>query len=514
MIDKISFKSQVVNIYIWRLLSLLSGFFSLIVVIPHLSLNQELYGIYTFCMAFNLYLTYADIGFLSAGQKYAAEEYAKGNIETEITYLGFTGFVLLCMVLPFSITMVFLSFHPEFVLSDLSLENKEIARKFLLLIGVMSPIQVILQRLTQSILIIRIKDYISLRIEIVFNLLKIFSVYYFFSSSNYLIVEYFIFINLLTIVSSIIVVFYIRSSENYNFFNLIKSIKFDNFCYGQMKKLAFSSLFLTFSYIIYFELDLVIIGKFFGPNEVAIYAIGFTLLNFTRNLWNIIYGPFSQKFNHYVALNDVFNLRILTSKLISFTFPISVLSVILLVISAKYIVISWVGMGYIQSILIFQILILGSLFNFVQQPSSYYFISTTNYRYLNLSAFVTPFIFIISFLFLFTWLGVIGLAVAKILAIIVSSIISFFGIKNIVDFKRILREWYLSILVNSIVIFVGLNYALTINEDLFVNDEFYLFSVLGILFVAILVMFVLSVILNKSLKSIFSSFFSLKFKFS
>jgi len=77
--------SHYLKIYTWRLLSLISGFLSLIIVIPHLSTQQDLYGIYAFCITFALYLSYSDIGFISAGQKFAAEELAKNN-QTEELY--------------------------------------------------------------------------------------------------------------------------------------------------------------------------------------------------------------------------------------------------------------------------------------------------------------------------------------------------------------------------------------------------------------------------------------------
>ena len=103
-----SFSKNYLKIYFWRIFSVVTGFLSLFIVVPQLSMNKDLYGIYTFCLSFHLYLSYADIGFLNAGQKYAAEEYAKGNRDSEISHLGFTGFVLLCMIIPFSIVMVFL----------------------------------------------------------------------------------------------------------------------------------------------------------------------------------------------------------------------------------------------------------------------------------------------------------------------------------------------------------------------------------------------------------------------
>ena len=107
------------KIYFWRFISILSGFLSLLIVVPHLSNNIELYGIYSFCISFTLYLTYADIGFLNAGQKYAAEAYAKNNRKEEVQILGFTAAILLLMVAPFSIAMIYFSFNPNIIINNI-----------------------------------------------------------------------------------------------------------------------------------------------------------------------------------------------------------------------------------------------------------------------------------------------------------------------------------------------------------------------------------------------------------
>lgn len=497
-----SYTKNYLNVYFWRVLSLSTGFLSLLVVIPQLTLNKELYGIYTFCLSFNLYLTYADIGFLSAGQKYAAEEYAKGNRDSEIRYLGFTGFVLLCMVIPFSIVMIYLSFRPEYIISNLSEVNSKIVGKMLLIIGVISPFQIILQRLSQSILIIRIKDYISLRMDIIFNFVKILSVYYFFTQTRYLVVEYFLFTNLLTIVSSIIIIIHIRSSENYNFRKLLKAIKFDKQCYSHMKKLAFATLLMTLSWLLYYELDLLFIGKLFGPKEVAVYAISFTVLNFLRNLWNIIYAPFAQRFNHYVGLSTFSRLRIMMFKLMNYTFPICVISVLILFISAKYLIISWVGLDYIESVFIFQILLVGTLFNFILQPASYYFISTTNYWYLNLNAVLLPIVFLLVVFFFVPIVGIKGFAIAKVLAITTSAIISFWGVRKITNLKRIVKEWYLSLIVNSIILSFGLHYINISLFDKIEKGKSDLLMLLALIFFSIIIVSITTLFFHKSLRDI------------
>lgn len=447
-----TYNKNYINIYFWRLLSIITGFLSLLIVVPHLSNNQELYGIYAFCISFSLYLTYADIGFLAAGQKYAAEEFARGNRNEEIKILGFTGAILLLMVLPFSISMIYFSFNPQIVINDLSVEGQKIAGKIFLIIGVLSPFQVILQRLVQSILIIRIKDYISLRIDIAFNLLKIASVFFFFGKDKYMVVEYFLFISLMTILSSLIVLVMIHKSENYDFIKLLKSIRLSKKYYQITKNLAFSSLFLTIGWLLYYELDLIIIGKWFGSQEVAIYAIGFTFLNFLRTLWNTVFSPYSQRFNHFAGNNDIIAMKTMVVKIIDYTFPLCILTTLVLIIGARYIVLYWVGTDYVNSIIILQFLIIGTGFGFITKPGSYYFISKTKYRFLYLPAIILPTVFFLGVFFLSPAMGIQAFALSKSIAMFAAFIISMIGISTLLNPLIILKKWIFSlILISSLI---------------------------------------------------------------
>ena len=66
-------------------------------------------------------MSYSDIGFLSAGQKFAAEEFSKNNIEEEKKVIGFTIAILLVLLIPFFITMMFFSIYPAFIIKDFDL---------------------------------------------------------------------------------------------------------------------------------------------------------------------------------------------------------------------------------------------------------------------------------------------------------------------------------------------------------------------------------------------------------
>lgn len=455
-----NFNKNYIKIYFWKILSLLTGFLSLFIVVPHLSQNKELFGIYSLCISLTLYLSYADIGFLNAGQKYASEAFIKNNRKEEIELLGFTGAILFLMIIPFSLVMIYLSFNPEVLISNISDTGRSISSAILLILGLVLPIQIIIQRLVQSILIIRIKDYISMRIDVFFNLIKIVSVFYFFSNGSYRIVDYFLFITMISIISSLIILSKIKKEEDYDFKFLFRSIKLKRKEFEITKKLAFSSLFLSIGWIIYYELDLIIIGKLFGPNEIAIYAIGFTFLNFLRNLWNIVFSPFSQRFNHFAGLNDDIEMAKIIRNIINFTFPLCVIVTFVLFMSSEKMIHYWVGSDYSDSIVILKVLIIGTCFGFVTNPSSYYITAKTKYKYINFLALFLPISFIIGVILFLPNFNLLGIAISKSITMFIAFIIYFFAIKKVYNPINSIKKWSISLIIICSIIGFLLQYLL------------------------------------------------------
>ena len=142
-------------------------------------------------------------------------------------------------------------------------------RSFLMM-GILLPVQVFLQRLVSFVLVIRLKDYIYLRIDIVFNLVKIFSVYFFFREGQYLVVEYFLFITFMTIIGSCIAIYTTSVKIKYSFSRLLKLLRLRREYFKLSKELALSSFILTIAFILYYEMDLLIIGWLFSMQDVAL----------------------------------------------------------------------------------------------------------------------------------------------------------------------------------------------------------------------------------------------------
>lgn len=82
-----------VKIYFWQIISIFFNFGNVFIVTPFISSNSILYGVYSILMSAYLFISYADLGFLGAGMKYASESYARKDREEEMRLLGFTGIV-------------------------------------------------------------------------------------------------------------------------------------------------------------------------------------------------------------------------------------------------------------------------------------------------------------------------------------------------------------------------------------------------------------------------------------
>ena len=83
------FTTKLLKIYITRLIGILASILSYTIVIPKLSSNIGAYGIYTVVVSLLMLIQYADLGFLGAGQKYAAESYSRDDRDEEIKILSF-----------------------------------------------------------------------------------------------------------------------------------------------------------------------------------------------------------------------------------------------------------------------------------------------------------------------------------------------------------------------------------------------------------------------------------------
>jgi len=416
-----SYSKKYFQIYLWQGISLILNFISMFIVVPYLTKDPTIYGIYTVCISVSIFLSYADIGFVGAGQKYAAEFFARNEKKNEIEIVGFTGFILLIFLLILSGVFFYLSFNPELLIKNLSNQNElHTASSLLFILALFAPVTM-LQRILQMVFGIRLEDYILQRINILGSILKICSVLWFFRPGAYEISGYFCFVQMANLLALIIGLFIAKRRFDYDFRLLFRSIRFKSAIYSKTRALAFSSLFLTISWILYYELDPLVMVKYVGPKEVAIYGIGLTLLSFLRSILGILFSPFNARFNHFIGLEDEAGLKLFYLHVTTFMAPMVIIPIVTIVILAKPLILTWVGAGYALSIEIAQFLILCNIFAFIVYPTGMLLMAKERIIEMYIVNAIVPFVYWVGIVLTFSIWGIKSFAIFKFIAFVIIS---------------------------------------------------------------------------------------------
>ena len=406
---------RLLKIYFWQIISILLSFASLFVVTPYLTTNPGVFGIYTIVTSLVLFLSYADLGFIGAGTKYASEFFAQKKLVKEIEMIGFVGFIFSGFALLYTLVLFYLAYNPGILVKGLTINTEETARKLLFVLAVSSPIFVG-QRLLQIIFTVRLEDYRYQRILILFNLIKIFSVLYFFREGRYDIVGFFIFSQVCGLFALICGAYVAKRNFSYDFKLLVKSLTYNKEIYLTVSKLAYSSLFLTVCWIAYYDLPPFVISKTLGSYQVAMYAIGLTLIGLFRALFGVIFSPFNAKFNHYIGLKDIAGLKSFVIKVLGLSLPVTVFPVLIVSTTAKSFIYSWVGVSYADSIAIAQFLVLSYIWSFISYPAGILIMAMEKVQSLIITSAILPAIYWIGVAISYRYWGIESFAIFKLIA--------------------------------------------------------------------------------------------------
>ena len=377
-----SYTRNYLRIYLTQFLAILVNVLSLVIVIPYLSNDSKVYGIYTLCISFIIFFSYSDLGFLNAGYKYASEYYAKGNKKKEIEIIGFVSFILLVFTLLFGGSICILSFHPGWLIKDISDQNDIlIAKKLLFTLALFSP-NFMLQRILQLIYGIRVQDYILQQILLIINVFKIASVYFFYSTAEFNITGYFLFCQILTSAGLLFGFFYASNKYSIPVKYFLSCIKFSKETFYSIKSLALGSLYVTIAWLLFYEFDPYAIAKLSGAEAVAYYSIGLTCLGFFRSVYGALFGPFNARFNHFVATQNFDGLRDFAKTIMCVLLPVVVFPTITISLLSKPFVYTWVGDQFQQSVKIVTLLSLCNVFAFITYPAGILSMATKKIRFL------------------------------------------------------------------------------------------------------------------------------------
>lgn len=426
------------------------------VVTPYLTTNQNYFGIYTFVISLNLFLSYADFGFLNAGVKFASEAFAKGNKKEEIEILAFVAFILASVFLMFGFVILIFYFYPHSILSGLNTpDTVELIKELFLVFILCLPI-LVAHRIIQLVFNIRLHDYKYQRIYSIINLFKIASVFLFFRNGEYHIVAYYTLTQALTLLAIIIGAFLASKQYHYNFTDFFKLIRYNKVVYNKTKDLAFNSLFVTISWVIYYELDSLVIGKFVGLKEVAIFNICITIMTLARSLYGIIYNPFTAKFNHYIGRDQMSDFRNTFYKILVFGLPVSVIPTTAIIITMSSFILSWVGPSYANAIPIASIMFASYYFAFLSYPTGIAMVSLQKIKSLYYISAILPVVYWVGISLSFSSMGLFSFGVFKFVAFFLSGLFYIYCANKFInmDWMNFIKKNLVAVLVSILLIYL------------------------------------------------------------
>ncbi len=452
---KKNFSKAYLKNYIAQALSFVLRFISLLIVVPYLSKDPSIYGIYALCVSVIVFLSYADLGFLASSTKYATESFSQSNRREEMSFIGFGGFITLIISLLVSVIFIYLSFNPEKLISDLETRKSIfISSRLLMALAFTTPF-IVLQRILSIIFEIRLKGYISKLITAVTNTIVIISTVFFFRDGNYLIVEYYYFQNLMIVVSVIFLLIVLKYRLNYDLLDLFKSFRFSFEFFNLTKGLAFPSLFGMLSWVVFYELDQIVVAKLEGSKAVAFFALGLTFASLFRTIYGIIFEPFLVRANYLVGNNDYVGLNEFLKNILILAAPITVLPTIAFSLNSDYLIFAWVGRTYEESIIFVNFFSLLFTFSFISYVSGIFLTSTARVKEMNIISFSMPFIYWIGVYSIYSVYGLVVLPILKLGTIVFAIIYDVYLLNKykVVSIKYLLNHIFFSLLISTIFLF-------------------------------------------------------------
>ena len=414
--ESVSYRTKYLNTYFWQALSIITGFLSLFVVVPYLSTNKVLFGVYSLCTSLTVFFSYADLGFLNSARKFGAEYYIQGHLHREMKVIGFVTFMMLIVFSLLAIVIGFFAVYPKTLMPELNIGSDEsIVASQLLILLAFSSIIIFCQRILSVIYSIRVEEYKIQRLFIFGNLIKICSVFYFLTGGRYMIVEYYLFFQLVNLVVVIVALVGVRK-YNYSIKEFISFIRFDKSVFKQTIGLSIASLIAMIAMILYYEIDQIAISHLLGVETVAVYGIALTVLNLVRSYSSLIYSPYSARFNHFVGLGDEEGLQNFVSKQIVVLTPLLLFPLLVISLLSEPFILSWVGSDYQESVSIVAIMVFSFAPGALQNPISSYFYAKERSKELNIINIGYPMFYWAVIIMTYSFWGVNSFAISKVAA--------------------------------------------------------------------------------------------------
>lgn len=202
----------------------------------------------------------------------------------------------------------------------------------------------------------------------------------------------------------------------------VSKFEFDKDWFKEVLNFSLWQLFgFSGLYLINFG-DTAVINHFMTTEDVGIYNAAYKLFNAIASFAYVISSYYASSVSQYFINNERHNIRQFYYKDRLIILGISLLAHILVMIFSKPIIVTLYGERYAQSVTIFNILMVGSIFRYITVFYMMYFNTNGKHKlqqYVNIIRAVLNILLNIVFIQLF---GIIGPAIATTIAIILTAI--------------------------------------------------------------------------------------------
>ena len=477
-----------VKTYSWQILSLLTNFISLFIILPYLTTNKFDYNIFVLFASVTLLMNYFDFGTSQATHAIAGKLYNvnfKEFKKSVLTYIFLLSLIIILIIILLTIGYK----NPNFYFKDIN-TNEFYKIKYYFLITIFTIPQYILLKFNMILLGIHLKEYLIYKNQVISNIFRLLIVLIFIYMNFNSIIYYFLSIQLLTLLFSYTLYFKTKKITNIYFSQIFNIENISKKYLLDITKFSFVTFLNIISFILIYELDIIFISKKFGISSVGDFGVAFSLLAFFRLLFGFNFSPFMNKrlslstnSNHM----DNFNYKIIFT-----TAPLVIFIIISFFLNLNDFIYSWVGPQFTDSIKICSFLIFINIFAFISYPISETLILRQNSKYIILLSLTIPIIYWSSILILQNYFSYFAIVISKLFIFFIYAFIySIYIFKSTnIKIKNILII-FIQFIIPILILFI-LNYYFPIINSLHQKNKYLLFlTLIKIIFYFIFSFFIL-----------------------
>ena len=403
---------------------------SLLVITPLLAKDTELFTIYLFGLSLMAVINYADLGFFRAAQKYAAEFNAVGDIHGVYRTIGFGTFVFMAAILLLITYFVVISINPEVALPNLrSHEQVLFARALFIVITLSIPLVIVL-RMLLAFYDVNLSSYRYYFLNVASSFLILLIAFVLVVFDSFSILSYFISLQIVQVVLISFLLYGLKYWHGYSLKYVFKNIRFSRVEYNRTKRLASASIVTMIAWVVFYEIDLIILVIFVPLESLSDYSLSLVLLGFFRTISGILFGLFGIRLNHLQGSNDLIGFSNYSKIFLYTVGPIIFYLSFTFVALSDTIIPLWLGESYTGVSFLSSIMISGYGLSFVSYIASAILIARDRLSGMLIISVLQPFVYWILVYSLIDFHGILIVATLKFGILILTDAIFLFMISK------------------------------------------------------------------------------------